>query len=197
MIIGYARVSKDEQNLDRQINQLNDYGVEKIIHEKYTGTKKQRPGIDQLLQTIRPKDTVVVESISRLGRNTLDILLFIQQLDHDKIAFISLKENIDTSTSTGKAMLQMMSVIAELERNLLAERVKEGIAASRRRGTAIGRPKVERSKLNMAMRLYNSGDYSVKEITEASKISQGTLYRELNKIKLQKLNAATLLSTKE
>lgn len=197
MIIGYARVSKDEQNLDRQINQLNDYGVEKIIHEKYTGIKKQRPGMDQLIQIIRPEDTVVVESISRLGRNTLDILLFIQQLDHDKIAFISLKENIDTSTSTGKAMLQMMSVIAELERNLLAERVKEGIAASRRRGTAIGRPKVARSKLNMAMRLYNSGDYSVKEITEASKISQGTLYRELNKIKLQKLNADTTLSTKE
>ncbi|ANZ97644.1 resolvase [Brochothrix thermosphacta] len=172
MIIGYARVSKDEQNLDRQINQLNDYGVEKIIHEKHTGTKKQRPGMDQLIRIIRPEDTVVVESISRLGRNTLDILLFIQQLDHDNIAFISLKENIDTSTSTGKAMLQMMSVIAELERNLLAERVKEGIAASRR-GTAIGRPKVERSKLNMAMRLYNSGDYSVKEITEASKISQG------------------------
>lgn len=187
MIIGYARVSKDEQFLDRQLNQLNDYGVEKIIQEKYTGTKKTRPGIEQLLQTIRPQDTVVVESISRLGRNTLDILLLIQHLEQNHVEFVSLKENMDTSTPTGKAMLQMMSVISELERNLLAERVKEGLVASRRRGTSIGRPKIPQEKLNMAMRMYKSGDYSIKEITDAAKISQGTLYREINKVKLKNM----------
>nr|WP_239520198.1 recombinase family protein [Enterococcus faecium] len=98
-----------------------------IIQEKYTGTKRNRPGIEQLLQTIRKGDIVVVESISRLGRNTLDILNLIQELDQKQIQFVSLKENMNTSTPTGKAMLQMMSVIAELERNLLADRVREGI----------------------------------------------------------------------
>ncbi|VNY86034.1 resolvase [Streptococcus pneumoniae] len=94
---------------------------------------------------------------------------------------------MDTSTPTGKAMLQMMSVIAELERNLLAERVKEGITASRRRGVNIGRPKIPQEKLNLAMRMYDSGDYSIKEILESTTISQGTLYREINKMKLKKI----------
>ncbi|MDN3193983.1 recombinase family protein [Enterococcus faecalis] len=132
MIIGYARVSKDDQNLGRQIDQLKNFGAEKIIQEKYTGTKRNRPGIEQLLQTIRKGDIVVVESISRLGRNTLDILNLIQELDQKQIQFVSLKENMNTSTPTGKAMLQMMSVIAELERNLLANRVREGIEASKK-----------------------------------------------------------------
>lgn len=188
MIIGYARVSKEEQILDRQIDQLTEYGIERIIQEKYTGTKKDRPGMEQLMQTIRSGDTVVVESISRVGRNTLDILNLLQHLEKENVEFISLKEKMDTSTPTGKAMLQMMSVIAELERNLLAERVKEGIHASRRLGKAIGRPKIPQEKLNLAMRMYKSGEYSIKEILESNTISQGTLYREINKLKLEQMN---------
>lgn len=188
MIIGYARASKDDQNLDRQIDQLKKFGTEKIIQEKYTGTKRNRPGIEQLLQTIRKGDIVVVESISRLGRNTLDILNLIQELDHMQIQFVSLKENMNTSTPTGKAMLQMMSVIAELERNLLADRVREGIEASKKRGVVIGRPKVSQEKLDIAIRMYKSGDYSVKEIIETNQISTGTFYREINRLKLKKLN---------
>lgn len=187
MIIGYARISKDEQNLNRQIDQLTAYGAEKIIQEKFTGTQKKRPGITQLLQTIRPHDVVVVESISRLGRNTLDILNLIQLLHQRQVTFISLKENMDTTTPTGRAMLQMMSVIAELERNLLAERVKEGIQASRKRGVKIGRPRVPQEKLNIAMRMYRSNDYSVKEILATNQISSGTFYREVNRLKLKKL----------
>ena len=189
MIIGYARVSKDNQHLDRQIDMLKEYGADKIIQEKYTGTKKNRPGMEQLLQMIRTNDIVVVESISRLGRNTLDILNLIQRLEIEKVEFISLKENMDTTTPTGKAMLQMMSVIAELERNLLAERVKEGIIASRSRGTAVGRPKLPQEKVNVAMRMYNSGEYSIKEIVANAGISQGTLYREVNKMRLQQINS--------
>ena len=102
MIIGYARVSKDDQNLGRQIDQLKNCGAEKIIQEKYTGIKRNRPGIEQLLQTIRKGDIVVVESISRLGRNTLDILNLIQELDQKQIQFVSLKENMNTSTPTGR-----------------------------------------------------------------------------------------------
>ena len=191
MIIGYARVSKDDQNLGRQIDQLKNFGAEKIIKEKYTGTKRNRPGIEQLLQTIRKEDSVVVESISRLGRNTLDILNLIQELDQKQIQFVSLKENMNTSTPTGKAMLQMMSVIAELERNLLVDRVREGIEVSKKRGVAIGRPKIPQEKLDIAVRMYKSGDYSVKEIIETNQISTGTFYREINRLKLRKLNKRT------
>ncbi|HBI2046976.1 TPA: recombinase family protein [Enterococcus faecalis] len=188
MIIGYARVSKEEQNLNRQIDQLIDYGAEKIIHEKITGTKKNRQGIDQLKQTLRSGDILVVESISRLGRNTLDILLLIQEFANNKIQVVSLKENMDTSTPTGKAMLQMMSVIAELERNLLADRVREGIAASKRRGKNMGRPRIPQEKLDLAIRMYKTNDYSVREITNASQISLGTFYQEVNRLKLQRIN---------
>lgn len=187
MIIGYARVSKDDQNLNRQIDQLMAYGAEKIIQEKFTGTRQRRPGITQLLQTIRAHDVVVVENISRLGRNTLDILNLIQLLHQKQIKFVSLKEQMDTETPTGRAMLQMMSVIAELERNLLADRVKEGIAASRRRGVTVGRPRIAQEKLDIAIRMYQSGDYSVKEILATNQISSGTFYREVNRLKLKKL----------
>ncbi|KRK36836.1 recombinase family protein [Liquorilactobacillus satsumensis] len=187
MIIGYARVSKDDQNLNRQIDQLTAYGAEKIIQEKFTGTRQKRPGITQLLQTIRAHDVVVVESISRLGRNTLDILNLIQLLHQKQIKFVSLKEQMDTETPTGRAMLQMMSVIAELERNLLADRVKEGIAASRKRGVTVGRPRIAQEKLDIAIRMYQSGDYSVKEILATNQISSGTFYREVNRLKLKKL----------
>lgn len=187
MIIGYARVSKDDQNLNRQIDQLMAYGAEKIIQEKFTGTRQRRPGITQLLQTIRAHDVVVVESISRLGRNTLDILNLIQLLHQKQIKFVSLKEQMDTETPTGRAMLQMMSVITELERNLLADRVKEGIVASRRRGVTVGRPRIAQEKLDIAIRMYQSGDYSVKEILATNQISSGTFYREVNRLKLKKL----------
>ena len=93
---------------------------------------------------IRKGDTVVVEGISRLGRKTLDILNIIQQFEETGIQFVSLKENMDTRTPTGKAMLQMMCVIAELERNLIVERVKEGLEASKKRGKKLGRPKLEK-----------------------------------------------------
>ena len=187
MMIGYARVSKEEQNLNRQIDQLTAYGAEKIIQEKYTGTRRDRPGIDTLFNILRPGDSLVVESISRLGRNTLDILLLIQELTMKEVQFISLKENMNTATPTGKAMLQMMSVISELERNLLADRVREGIAASQKRGARMGRPKVPQEKLDVAVRMYQSGDYSVKEIAETNHLSLGTLYKELNRRKLSRI----------
>ncbi|MBU4642980.1 recombinase family protein [Bacillus toyonensis] len=185
MIIGYARVSTFDQNLDRQIHSLTEYGCEKIIQEKFTGTIRERQGLIKLFDVIRKGDIVVVESISRLGRKTLDILSIIQQFEEIGIQFVSLKENMDTRTPTGKATLQMMCVIAELERNLIAERVKEGLEASKKRGKKLGRPKLEKEKLSMALRMYDSNEYSIKEIIEGTGISQGSLYRAINKRKLE------------
>ncbi|HDX9614537.1 TPA: recombinase family protein [Bacillus toyonensis] len=185
MIIGYARVSTFDQNLDRQIDALTKYGCEKIIKEKSTGTTRERQGLTSLFDVIRKGDTVVVESISRLGRKTIDILAIIQQFEEIGIQFVSLTENMDTGHPTGKAMLQMMCVIAELERNLIAERVKEGLEASKRRGKKLGRPKLEKEKLSIALRMYDSKEYSIKEIVEATGISQGSLYRAINQRKLE------------
>lgn len=186
MIIGYARVSTVDQNLDRQIHLLTAYGCEKIVTEKFTGTIRDRKGLLQLFDVSRSGDTVVVESISRLGRKTLDILTIIQQLEEKDIQFVSLKEQIDTRTSTGKAMFQMMCVIAELERNLIAERVKEGLEASKKRGKKLGRPKVDKDKISLALRMYDSNEYSIKEIIEGTGISQGSLYRAIKKRTLEK-----------
>ena len=189
MIIGYARVSTFDQNLDRQIHSLTKYGCEKIIQEKFTGTIRERQGLVKLFDVIRKGDTVVVESISRLGRKTLDILSIIQQFEETEIQFVSLKENMDTRTPTGKAMLQMMCVIAELERNLIAERVKEGLEASKKRGKRLDRPKLEKEKLSIALRMYDSPHFPdgtpIKEIVEGTGVSQGSLYRAINQRKLE------------
>ncbi len=186
MIIGYARVSTADQNLDRQIDLLREHGCEDIIKEKFTGMVKDREGIKQLFRTVRENDVVKVESISRIGRRTIDILSIIEQLEGKRVKFVSIKENMDTGTPTGKAMFQMMSVIAELERNLIAERVREGIEASKRRGKHIGRPKIDKEKVAIALRMYDSGEYSVKEVCQSAGISQGTLYREIDKRNLKK-----------
>jgi DNA invertase Pin-like site-specific DNA recombinase len=188
MIIGYARVSTVDQNLDRQIILLSEYGCEKMVQEKFTGTTKDRDGLNSLLDVIRKGDTVVVESISRLGRKTLDILSIIQQFEDTGVKFVSIKENMDTRTSTGKAMFQMMCVIAELERNLIVERVKEGLEASKRRGKKLGKIKVDQGKIEIALRMYDSKEYSVKEIVEGTGLSQGSLYRAINKRKLVEAN---------
>jgi DNA invertase Pin-like site-specific DNA recombinase len=189
MIIGYARVSTvDRQNLDRQIILLSEYGCEKMVQEKFTGTTKDRDGLNSLLDVIRKGDTVVVESISRLGRKTLDILSIIQQFEDTGVKFVSIKENMDTRTSTEKPCFKMMCVIAELERNLIVERVKEGLEASKRRGKKLGRPKVDQGKIEIALRMYDSKEYSVKEIVEGTGLSQGSLYRAINKRKLVEAN---------
>lgn len=185
MIIGYARVSTTDQNLDRQISMLKEYGCEKIIEEKFTGTVRDRQGLQTLMNVIRANDIVVVESISRLGRKTIDILTIIQEFEDIGVQFVSLKENMDTRTPTGKAMFQMMCVIAELERNLIAERVKEGLEASKKRGKKLGRPKVDKDKIALALRMYDSKEYSVKEIIDGTGISQGSLYRAIQKRTLE------------
>lgn len=183
--IAYARVSTEQQELARQLDALEKYGYDKLITEKYTGTKKDRVGLNQLLDIVRTGDTVVVESISRLGRNTLDILTIIDDLNKKGINFVSLKENIDSSTSTGKAMLGMIAVISQLERDLIVDRTKEGMASAKARGVRMGRPTLDEDKIKTALKMYDSNDYSVREITQQVGISQGKLYKEINKRKLK------------
>lgn len=185
MKIGYARVSTKEQNLDRQLDLLSGYSVDRVIEDKATGTNTNREGLQQLLNMIREGDEVYVESISRLGRNTLEVLGIIKDFKERGVVFHSHKENMDTSTPTGEAMFNIMAVLAQLERDLISERIKESLEASKARGKHIGRPYTDQEKVDIALRMYDSKNYSVKEICKTVGISQGTLYKHINKRKAE------------
>jgi len=186
MRIAYARVSTTSQDLARQIDLLNEYGYDRLVKEKYTGTKKDRQGLNELKMIVREGDTVIVESISRLGRKTLDILSLVEEFIDMGVTVVSLKENFDTSTPTGQAMFRMMAVIAQLERDLIVQRVTEGLQTAKSRGKKLGRPKADDKKVERALRLYDDG-WTIKEIVETVGIGQGTLYRNINKRKAQEL----------
>ena len=126
-IFGYARVSTESQNLDRQLDALEKYGVEMIYNEKMTGTKKDRPELLKLLDRVTDGDTVVVESLSRLGRSTKDLIELTELFQSKGVHLVSLKENVDTSTSTGKLLFTLMSAIAQFERDTIADRTREGL----------------------------------------------------------------------
>lgn len=180
-IFGYARVSTEAQNLDRQIDVLKKYGVDKIYNEKMTGTKKDRPELTKMLDRMTEGDTVVIESLSRLGRSTKD-LIELTELFHEKgVNLVSLKEAIDTNTSTGKLLFTLMSAIAQFERDCIADRTREGLKSARARGKIGGRPKMNPDNVKKAIKLYNTGQYSIKEIEELTGVKKSTLYRNVQK----------------
>ena len=155
-IFGYARVSTEQQNLDRQLDALKKYGCDIIYNEKMTGTKRNRPELSKLLDRMTEGDTVVIESLSRLGRSTKD-LIELTELFHQKgVHLVSLKEQIDTSTSTGKLLFTLMSAIAQFERDVIADRTCEGLRAARTRGRMGGRPKTDPDAVRKAVKLYHT-----------------------------------------
>ena len=177
--IGYARVSTLDQNLERQLDMLRQYGVDRIFQEKMSGTKRDRPELTKLLAHLTEGDTVVVESLSRLGRSTKDLIELTDLLQSKGVQLVSLKESIDTSTPTGKLLFTLMSALAQFERDVIAERTKEGLKAARARGRKGGRPKCDSRKLQQAIKLYESGQHTVAEIEELTGIKKSTLYRAI------------------
>ena len=180
MIIGYARVSTTDQHLDRQLDMLNGYGADKIYSEKVTGTRKERPELNRMLNELSEGDTVVVESLSRLGRSTKNLIELMELFNERGVNLVSLKESIDTTTPTGKLLFTLISAISQFERDCLAERTKEGLAAARARGRKGGRPPTSHTTLERARKLYESKEYTISEITELTGISKSTLYRYIN-----------------
>lgn len=178
-VFGYARVSTEAQNLDRQLDALKNYGVDIIYNEKITGTKKNRPELTKLLDRITEGDTVVVESLSRLGRSTKDLIELTEIFQSKGVNFVSLKEAIDTNSSTGKLLFTLMSAIAQFERDVIADRTREGLKSARARGRTGGRPRADPEQVKKAVKLYKTEQYSVKEIEELTGIKKSTLYRNL------------------
>ena len=180
-VFGYARVSTEQQSLDRQLDMLTQYGVDKIYNEKMTGTKRSRPELEKLLERLTEGDTVVIESLSRLGRSTKDLIWLMETFNSKGVNLVSLKESIDTTSSTGKLLFTLMSALAQFERDVIADRTREGLASARARGRKGGRPPIEGEKLRKAIKLYHSGEYSTNEITEITGVHRSTLYRKLGK----------------
>lgn len=178
-IFGYARVSTEQQNLDRQLDALEKYGVDMIFNEKMTGTKRDRPELSKMLDRMTIGDTVVVESLSRLGRSTKDLIELVELFEQRGVHLVSLKESIDTSTSTGRLLFTLMSAIAQFERDVIADRTREGLRSARARGRCGGRPKVDADAVKKAVKLYRTGQYSVREIEELTGVKKSTLYRNL------------------
>ncbi|MBL5769348.1 recombinase family protein [Heyndrickxia sporothermodurans] len=142
MKIGYARVSTTDQNLDRQISKLKEFGCEHIIREKKSGASRDhRVELEKLISKLRFKDVVVVTELSRLARSLQDLLNILNELKGNEVDFVSIKENIDTRESNiySKFMLQIMGAIAEFERDLTKERQKEGIIEAKKKGIYKGR----------------------------------------------------------
>ena len=178
-IFGYARVSTEAQNLDRQLDALRKYGVDMIFNEKMTGMKKERPELTKLIDRMTEGDVVVIESLSRLSRSTKDLIELTELFQGKGVHLVSLKENIDTSTPTGKLLFTLMSAIAQFERNTIADRTKEGLRVARARGRIGGRPRIEPDAVRKAIKLYNTRQYSIREIEELTGVKKSTLYRKL------------------
>ncbi len=178
MIIGYARVSTNDQNLDLQRDALRKAGCEKIIEDKASGSVAERPGLERLKDMLREGDTLVVWRLDRLARSLRHLIDWMNYCDSEKIAFQSIEENIATNTATGKLIFHIFGAMAEFERNLIRERTHAGLAAARARGRMGGRPKaLNRDKRQVVVDLYNAKKLSVQKICDMMGISKPTLYK--------------------
>jgi DNA invertase Pin-like site-specific DNA recombinase len=180
VLIGYARVSTDDQNLTLQRDALTAAGCERIYEDKISATKAERPGLKLALEVARAGDTLVVWRLDRLGRSLKDLIALAEGLDKQGVGLRSLKEALDTTSSGGRLIFHMFGALAEFERDLTRERTRAGLTAARARGRLGGRPKLltpERRKL--VVQLYRAKEHSIAEICRLMSISKPTLYSYL------------------
>ena len=184
MLIGYARVSTNEQNLDLQRDALLKAGVARkdIYTDKVTGVKSERLGLQAALTHLREGDTFIVWRLDRLGRSLKHLIETVTMLKDQGVAFKSLTENIDTSTATGNLVFQIFGALAEFERNLITERTVAGLDAARIRGRKGGRPRRNpaSNRVAFAKRLYHDQRLSIPEILKTLNVSKAPLYRWLD-----------------
>lgn len=178
MLIGYARVSTDEQNLDLQRDALHKANCEQIYTDRVSGTKAERKGLTEALSHLRKGDTLVVWRLDRLGRSLRHLIDTVTDLQERGIGFKSLQESIDTTTSGGKLVFHIFGALAEFEREIIKERTKAGLSAARSRGKSGGRPKaLSDRQVQMLRQLAADKDRSVDEICRTLGIGRTTYYR--------------------
>ena len=178
MLIGYARVSTQEQNLDLQLDALERAGCEKVFSDTASGAKAARPNLEQALSHAREGDTLVVWKLDRLGRSLRHLIDTVQALSGRGVGFKSLQESIDTTTPGGKLVFHVFGALAEFERDLVKERTNAGLASARARGRRGGRAKsLSEKQRQQAKALIKDPSISIGEICKTLKISRSTLYR--------------------
>ncbi len=181
MLIGYQRVSTDDQNLALQQDALKGVGCEKVFSDKMSGAKADRPGLKKAFDFAREGDTLVVWRLDRLGRSLKDLIALVEELESRKIGLRSLQENIDTTTSGGKLIFYLFGALAEFERNLIRERTQAGLQAARARGRKGGRrPKLTAQQIEIGKLLAADPKHSVTSICDHLGISRPTYYRYIS-----------------
>lgn len=183
MRIGYIRVSSLDQNCDRQHMILRQYDLEKIFEEKISGKDRNRPALQEMLNFCREDDTIYIESISRLARNTKDFLNIVEELSSKHVGVISAKEKIDTSTPQGKFMLTVFAALSQLERDTIKQRQLEGIEVAKKKGTRFGRPQIPLPpNFNQNIKDWRDGKVTATEAMKRMSLKPNTFYRLIKKM---------------
>ncbi len=183
MLIGYARVSTQEQNLDSQLSALKKVGCEKTYFDKISGINPFKPQLEELLKFARAGDTFVVWRLDRLGRNLKDLIEFSTKLKALGLGFVSLTEKIDTTTPAGELYFNLMGSFAQFERDVITERTRAGIAAAKAKGKHLGRkPSLTTAQWKLAKQQLNEGAL-VPDVASLFSVSPDTIYRYKRKDK--------------
>lgn len=180
MLVGYARVSTQDQNADLQIDALRAAGCEKLFVEKASGAKRDRPELMAAIDYVREGDTLVVWKLDRLARSLKQLIETVELLESRKIGMRSLTEAIDTTTSGGRLVFHLFGALAEFERSIIRERTRAGLDAARARGRKGGRPKaMSEADVKVAKAMLADHTITVEEVAKRIGVSPATLYRHL------------------
>ncbi len=179
MKIGYIRVSTQEQNTIRQEVLMQELGVDEVYIDRMSGKNANRPELQRMMEYVRRGDTVIVESISRFARNTRDLLELVERLTEKGVEFVSKKEDIDTTTPTGKFMLTIFGAVAELEREYILQRQREGIAIAKEQGKYTGRKSTQPPDFDRVIAQWRRGEITAVEAMRTLKLSKTTFYRKI------------------
>lgn len=180
MVYGYARVSTRQQDLSRQMDLLDRYECNKIYTEKISGVRANRPELNKLKKRVKENDKIIIESFSRLGRSTKDLIDLVYFFEKKGVKVISIKENFDTQTPQGKLMMTVFQAFGQFERDIIVERTKEGLESARARGNIGGRPRIDPALIQHALHLYQKEGKAVVDICAQTGLKRSTFYRYLS-----------------
>lgn len=183
MKIGYIRISTVEQNTERQEALMQELGVDQVFIDRISGKSMDRPELKRMMEFVREGDMVIVESISRFARNTRDLLELVEQLTAKRVDFVSKKEALDTTTPSGKFMLTIFGAVAELEREYILQRQKEGIAIAKKKGIYKGRKPIDRPNFDQIVRQWRAGNMTAVEAMRKLDLAPSTFYRKVKGVK--------------